>query len=105
MSDKKSFLEKLSTGQVWTSIFRGGGVPQSRRQRMMVVLNSVFLHHCVKAGLDTAIVNSEKLVRYSQVSEEERQLCNDLLWYRANKSTIFSFYSMCNLCNCINFYW
>ena len=44
MSDKKSFLEKLSTGQVWTSIFRGGGVPQSRRQRMMVVLNSVFLH-------------------------------------------------------------
>ena len=44
MSDKKSLLDKFSVGQVWTSIFRGGGVPKSRRQRMMVVLNSVFLH-------------------------------------------------------------
>ena len=43
------------------------GLPDAGRE----VLNSVFLHHCVKAGLDTAIVNSEKLVRYSQVSEEE----------------------------------
>ena len=43
-ADKKSLLDKFSVGQVWTSIFRGGGVPKSRRQRMMVVLNSVFLH-------------------------------------------------------------
>ncbi len=44
MSEKKSILEKISEGQVWKSIFRGGGVPTTRRQRMMVVLNSVFLH-------------------------------------------------------------
>lgn len=54
------------------------GLPNAGRE----VLNSVFLHHCVKAGLDTAIVNSEKLVRYSQISDEEKALCDDLLWYR-----------------------
>ena len=42
--EKKSFLERAKESQVWTSIFRGGGVPKSRRQRMMAVLNSVFLH-------------------------------------------------------------
>ncbi len=54
------------------------GLPNAGRE----VLNSVFLHHCVKAGLDTAIVNSEKLVRFSQITDEEKQLCDDLLWYR-----------------------
>ena len=44
MTEKKGLLKRLAEGQVWTSIFRGGGVPKSRRQRMMVVLNSVFLH-------------------------------------------------------------
>ncbi len=44
MAEKKGLLKRLAEGQVWTSIFRGGGVPKSRRQRMMVVLNSVFLH-------------------------------------------------------------
>jgi len=37
-------LEKFRETQFYKSIFRGGGVPKSRRQRMMVVLNSVFLH-------------------------------------------------------------
>ena len=54
------------------------GLPNAGRE----VLNSVFLHHCVKAGLDTAIVNSEKLVRFSSITEEEKKLCDDLLWYR-----------------------
>lgn len=54
------------------------GLPAAGRE----VLNSVFLYHCVKAGLDTAIVNSEKLVRYAQIPEEEKRLCDDLLWYR-----------------------
>ena len=40
----KSLLEKAAESQVWKSIFRGGGVPRNRRQRMMSVLNSVFLH-------------------------------------------------------------
>lgn len=54
------------------------GLPAAGRE----VLNSVFLYHCTKAGLDTAIVNSEKLVRYSQITDEEKRLCDDLLWYR-----------------------
>ena len=37
-------LDKFRGTQLYKSIFRGGGVPKSRRQRMMVVLNSVFLH-------------------------------------------------------------
>lgn len=37
-------LEQFRETQFYKSIFRGGGVPKSRRQRMMVVLNSVFLH-------------------------------------------------------------
>jgi len=36
------------------------GVPPAGRE----VLNAVFLHHCVKAGLDAAIVNAEQLVRF-----------------------------------------
>ncbi|MBI3544725.1 MAG: homocysteine S-methyltransferase family protein, partial [Deltaproteobacteria bacterium] len=37
------------------------GLPAAGRE----VLNSVFLYHCVQAGLDLAIVNSEKLQRYA----------------------------------------
>ena len=37
---EKTLLEKAAESQVWKSIFRGGGVPRNRRQRMMSVLNS-----------------------------------------------------------------
>jgi 5-methyltetrahydrofolate--homocysteine methyltransferase len=43
------------------------GLPGAGRE----VLNSVFLYHCVQAGLDTAIVNSEKMERYASVSKPE----------------------------------
>ena len=42
--DLKHSQHLSKAGQIWKSIFRGGGAPKSRRQRMMVVLNSVFLH-------------------------------------------------------------
>jgi 5-methyltetrahydrofolate--homocysteine methyltransferase len=54
------------------------GLPDAGRE----VLNSVFLYHCTKAGLDLAIVNSEKLERYASIPEEERHLAEDLLWNR-----------------------
>ncbi|MCH7686722.1 MAG: homocysteine S-methyltransferase family protein, partial [Planctomycetes bacterium] len=54
------------------------GLPPAGRE----VLNSVFLYHCVQAGLDMAIVNSELLQRYTAIPEEERALCEDLIWYR-----------------------
>lgn len=54
------------------------GLPEAGRE----VLNSVFLYHCTQAGLDMAIVNSEKLVRYASIPEEEKQLAEDLLFNR-----------------------
>ncbi len=56
------------------------GLPESGRE----VLNSVMLYHCVQAGLDLAIVNSEKLERYPSIPEEERRLAEDLLWNRGD---------------------
>ena len=43
MSKKKNIFQRLGESPVWKSIFRSG-VPRTRRQRMMSVLNSVFLH-------------------------------------------------------------
>ncbi len=56
------------------------GLPAAGRE----VLNSVFLYHCVQAGLDMAIVNSEAMMRYASIPEEERQLAEDLIWYRGD---------------------
>jgi 5-methyltetrahydrofolate--homocysteine methyltransferase len=46
------------------------------------VLNSVFLHHCVEAGLDLAMVNPNHITPYSEISEEERKLTDDLVFNR-----------------------
>ncbi len=54
------------------------GLPPASRE----VLNSVFLHHAVKAGLDLAIVNIEKLKRYASITPEERALAEDLIFAR-----------------------
>ena len=48
------------------------------------MLNAVMLYHCVQAGLDLAIVNSEKLHRYPSIPEEERKLAEDLIWWRGD---------------------
>ena len=44
------------------------------------VLNSVFLHHCVQAGLDAAIVNPAHVTPYAEISTEERELADDLVF-------------------------
>jgi 5-methyltetrahydrofolate--homocysteine methyltransferase len=54
------------------------GVGQPAR----AVLNSVFLHHCVEAGLDLAMVNPNHITPYSEISEEERELADDLVYNR-----------------------
>jgi 5-methyltetrahydrofolate--homocysteine methyltransferase len=46
------------------------------------VLNSVFLHHCVEAGLDAAIVNPAHVKPYSEILDEERALADDLVFNR-----------------------
>ncbi len=52
------------------------GLPPAARE----VVNSVFLYHCTKAGLDSAIVNAEKLERFASIPEEERKLGERLLF-------------------------
>src|SRR6476661_4373867 len=52
-----------------------GLTPEAR-----AVLNSVFLHHCVAAGLDAAIVNPAHITPYAEISENERELANDLVF-------------------------
>ncbi len=44
------------------------------------VLNSVFLHHCVEAGLDAAIVNPAHIKPYSELTTDERALADDLVF-------------------------
>ncbi|HEX5308403.1 MAG TPA: homocysteine S-methyltransferase family protein [Solirubrobacteraceae bacterium] len=46
------------------------------------VLNSVFLHHCVQAGLDLAMVNPNHITPYGEISEQERLLADDLVFNR-----------------------
>ncbi len=45
-----------------------------------VVLNSVFLHECVKAGLDSAIVHAARIVPIARIPEEQRQVALDLVY-------------------------
>ncbi len=49
------------------------------------VLNSVFLYHCVEAGLDTAIINPAHVLPYAEIPEEERKLANDLIFDRRDE--------------------
>ncbi len=46
------------------------------------VLNSVFLHHCVQAGLDLAMVNPNHITPYGEIPENERELADDLVFNR-----------------------
>ncbi|MFB8734034.1 hypothetical protein ACEQPO_08930 [Bacillus sp. SL00103] len=43
------------------------------------ILNTVYLYHCVQAGLDYAIVNTEKLERFASIPKEEIKLAETLL--------------------------
>ena len=54
-----------------------GLAPEAR-----AVLNSVFLHHCVQAGLDAAIVNPAHVRPYFEIGEQERALADDLVFNR-----------------------
>jgi 5-methyltetrahydrofolate--homocysteine methyltransferase len=46
------------------------------------VLNSVFLHHCVDAGLDLAMVNPNHITPYAEIPDAERELADDLVFNR-----------------------
>src|SRR5439155_17452252 len=57
------------------------GLPAGARE----VVNSVFLYYCTKAGLDLAIVNTEKLERFASIPEHERELAENVLFQHPPK--------------------
>jgi len=59
------------------------GLPAAARE----VVNSVFLYYCTKAGLDLAIVNTEKLERFASIPPEERALAENLLFNKPTAET------------------
>lgn len=62
------------------------GLPPAGRE----VLNSVYLYHCTKAGLDYAIVNTETLQRYASIPDEEKKLAEELI-FNTNDDTLAAF--------------
>jgi 5-methyltetrahydrofolate--homocysteine methyltransferase len=47
------------------------------------VLNSVFLHHCVEAGLDLAMVNPNHITPFGEIDQAERDLAENLIFNRS----------------------
>ncbi|MFF8983289.1 methionine synthase [Streptomyces globisporus] len=50
-----------------------------------VVLNSVFLDECVKAGLDSAIVHASKILPIARLEEEQVKVALDLIYDRRSE--------------------
>ena len=44
------------------------------------VVNSVFLYHALKAGLDTVIINARDVIPYPEISEPQKKLAEDLIF-------------------------
>lgn len=55
-----------------------------------VYLNSVFLHHCIAAGMTSVIINVKHILPLSKMSERERELCEELL-FTPNDQSLFNF--------------
>lgn len=62
------------------------GLPISGRE----VLNTYYMHKAYEAGLDFAIVNTEKLIPLDEISDKEKQLSEDLL-FNTNDNTVADF--------------
>ena len=70
---KQAFPEALTILGISNVSF---GLPPAGRE----VLNAVFLHHCLAAGLDAAIVNTEQLVRFPSLADEDVRLAEAVLF-------------------------
>ncbi len=72
----KSEIPGVKTSLGVSNVSFGVGVPARS------ALNSVFLHHCVEAGLDLAMVNPNHITPYAEIPDEERELADDLVFNR-----------------------
>ncbi len=53
-------------------------------------LNSVFLHHCLQAGLTTVIINVKHIIPLAKMSDADREVCEELLFHPDDNS-LFKF--------------
>ncbi len=54
------------------------GLPLNARK----IVNSVFLHHALKAGLDAVIINAKDIIPYPEINDEQKKLAEDLIFNR-----------------------
>jgi len=55
-------------------------------------LNSMFLHHCIEAGLTSVIINVKHIIPINKISKVDQEICNDLIFNRkANGQALFTF--------------
>jgi 5-methyltetrahydrofolate--homocysteine methyltransferase len=72
----KTGIPGVKTSLGVSNVSFGVGVPARS------VINSVFLHHCVEAGLDLAMVNPNHITPYGEIPDTERELADDLVFNR-----------------------
>jgi 5-methyltetrahydrofolate--homocysteine methyltransferase len=72
----KAELPGVKTSLGVSNVSFGVGLPARS------VINSVFLHHCVQAGLDLAMVNPNHITPYGEIPDAERELADDLVLNR-----------------------
>jgi len=53
-------------------------------------LNSVFLHHCLQAGLTTVIINVKHIIPLAKMSDADREVCEELL-FSPDENSLFKF--------------
>ncbi|NOR56734.1 MAG: methionine synthase [Sulfurovum sp.] len=53
-------------------------------------LNSVFLHHCIKAGMTSVIINVKHIIPLAKMTEEDIAICEELL-FTPDKDSLFKF--------------
>ena len=55
-------------------------------------LNSMFLHHCIKAGLSSVIINVKHIIPLNKITQEEQDICNNLIFNKKPKgAALFEF--------------
>ncbi|MBD3809706.1 MAG: homocysteine S-methyltransferase family protein, partial [Sulfuricurvum sp.] len=55
-----------------------------------IYLNSVFLHHCIEAGMTSVIINVKHIIPLTKMSEKDRAICEELLFHPDDQS-LFKF--------------
>ena len=55
-------------------------------------LNSMFLHHCLDAGLTSVIINVKHIIPINKISQKDQDICDDLIFNRKpNGEALFTF--------------